>query len=152
MAMGAIASGGVTVINDDVVRGLRIPPEAIEQVAEREGRELLRREQAYREGRPFLEVVGKVVIVVDDGLATVSSMRAAVEALRRLRPARIVVAVPAAPESTCRELGALADQVVCATRRHRSSRSGSPTGTSPRRPTRKCATCFARPRAPVRPR
>ena len=119
LAMGAIASGGVTVINDDVVRGLRIPPEAIEQVAEREGRELLRREQAYREGRPFLEVVGevvgKVVIVVDDGLATGSSMRAAVEALRRLRAARIVVAVPAAPESTCRELGALADQVVCAT-------------------------------------
>ena len=115
LAMGAIASGGVTVINDDVVRGLRIPPEAIEQVAERVGRELLRREQAHREGRPFLEVVGKVVIVVDDGLATGSSMRAAVEALRRLRPARIVVAVPAAPESTCRELGALADQVVCAT-------------------------------------
>ena len=64
-------------INDDVVRGLRIPPEAIEQVAEREGRELLRREQAYREGRPFPQVAGKVAIVVDDGLATGSSMRAA---------------------------------------------------------------------------
>src|ERR1700722_3736158 len=115
LAMGAIASGGATVINDDVVRGLRIPPEAIEQVAEREGRELLRREQAYREGRPFLEVVGKVVIVVDDGLATGSSMRAAVEARGRVRPARILVAAPAAPESTCRELCALADQVVCAT-------------------------------------
>ena len=115
LAMGAIASGGVMVINDDVVRGLGIPPEAIEQAAEREGRELRRREQAYREGRPFLGVAGKVVIVADDGLATGSSMRAAVEALRRLRPARIVVAVPAAPESTCRELGALADQVVCAT-------------------------------------
>ena len=77
LAMDAIASGGVTVINDDVVRGLRIPPEAIEQVAEREGRELLRREQAYREGRPFPQVAGKVAIVVDDGLATGSSMRAA---------------------------------------------------------------------------
>ena len=115
LAMGAIASGGVTVINDDVARGLGISPEVIGQVAEREGRELLRREQAYREGRPFPEVTGKVVIVVDDGLATGSSMRAAVEALRRLRPAAIVVAVPAAPESTCRELNALADKVVCAT-------------------------------------
>ena len=115
LAMGAIASGGVMVINDDVARGLGISPEVIGQVAEREGRELLRREQAYREGRPFPEVTGKVVIVVDDGLATGSSMRAAVEALQRLRPAAIVVAVPAAPESTCRELGALADKVVCAT-------------------------------------
>jgi predicted phosphoribosyltransferase len=115
LAMGAIASGGVTVIDDDVVRGLGVAPEAIQQVAGREGRELLRREQAYREGRPFPEIAGKSVIVVDDGLATGSSMRAAVEALRRLRPARIVVAVPAAPESTCRELNALADEVVCAT-------------------------------------
>jgi erythromycin esterase-like protein/predicted phosphoribosyltransferase len=115
LAMGAIASGGVAVVNDDVVRGLGIGPEAIEQVAEREGRELLRREQAYREGRRFPGVAGKVVIVVDDGLATGSSMRAAIEALRTLRPARIVVAGPAAPESTCRELAALADEGVCAT-------------------------------------
>ena len=115
LAMGAIASGGVMVINDDVVRGLAIAPEAIQHAAEREGRELVRREQAYREGRPFPAVAGKVVIVVDDGLATGSSMRAAIEALRSLRPARIVVAVPAAPESTCRELAVLADEVVCAT-------------------------------------
>jgi erythromycin esterase-like protein/predicted phosphoribosyltransferase len=115
LAMGAIASGGVVVINDDVVRGLGIAPEVIQQVAEQEGRELLRREQAYREGRPFPEVAGQVVIVVDDGLATGSSMRAAIEALRKLGPARIVVAVPAAPESTCRELTALAEEVVCAT-------------------------------------
>ena len=94
LAMGAIASGGVTVINDDVARGLGISPEVIGQVAEREGRELLRREQACREGRPFPEVTGKVVIVVDDGLATGSSMRAAVEALQRLQPAAIVVTVP----------------------------------------------------------
>src|SRR5712691_6700659 len=94
LAMGAIASGGVVVINDDVVRGLGISPEVIQQVAEQEGRELLRREEAYREGRPFPEVAGKTVIVVDDGLATGSSMRAAIEALRKLAPARIVVAVP----------------------------------------------------------
>jgi erythromycin esterase-like protein/predicted phosphoribosyltransferase len=115
LAMGAIASGGAMVINDDVVRGLGIAPEVIQRVAEREGRELSRRESVYREGRPMSAVAGQVVIVVDDGLATGSSMRAAVEALRTLRPARIVVAGPAAPESTCRELAALADEVVCAT-------------------------------------
>jgi predicted phosphoribosyltransferase len=115
LAMGAIASSGVTVINDDVARGLGISPEVIGQVAEQEGRELLHQEQAYRQGRPFPKVAGKLVIVVDDGLATGSSMRAAVEALQRLRPAAIVVAVPAAPESTCRKLNALADKVVCAT-------------------------------------
>ena len=115
LAMGAIASGGVVVVNDDVVRGLNLTPDVIERVAREEGRELERREQAYREGAPPLDVAGMVVIVVDDGLATGSSMRAAVEALRRLRPARIVVAVPAAPESTCRELAAEVDEVVCAT-------------------------------------
>jgi erythromycin esterase-like protein/predicted phosphoribosyltransferase len=115
MAMGAIASGGVVVLNEDVVRGIGIPPELIQQVAEKEGRELLRREQAYREGRPPPDVAGKTVIVVDDGLATGASMRAAIQALRRLRPERIVVAVPAAPESTRQELEALADEVVCAT-------------------------------------
>jgi erythromycin esterase-like protein/predicted phosphoribosyltransferase len=115
LAMGEIASGRVVVVNDDVVRGLGIAPETIQQVAEREGQELLRREQAYREGRPFPEVAGKVVILVDDGLATGATMRAAIDALRKLRPDRIVVAVPAAPASTCRELAALADEVVCAT-------------------------------------
>ena len=115
VAMGAIASGGTLVLNEDVVRGLGIRPEVVQQVTEREGRELLRREQAYREGRPAPELAGRTVIVVDDGLATGASMRAAIQALRRLRPARIVVAVPAAPESTCRELEALIDEVVCAT-------------------------------------
>src|SRR5216684_3087303 len=115
LAMGAIASGGVVVLNEDVVRGLGITPEVIQGVAEREGRELVRREEAYREGRPFPEVAGQVVIVVDDGLATGSSMRAAIEALRKLAPERVVVAVPAAPESTCQELAALAGEVVCAT-------------------------------------
>jgi erythromycin esterase-like protein/predicted phosphoribosyltransferase len=115
VAMGAIASGGTLVLNEDVVRGLGIRPEVVQQVAEREGRELLRREQAYREGRPAPEIAGKTVIVVDDGLATGASMRAAIQALRQLRPRRIVVAVPAAPESTCRELSAMVDDVVCAT-------------------------------------
>ncbi|WP_214370464.1 erythromycin esterase family protein [Pseudonocardia sp. H11422] len=115
VAMGAIASGGVVVINDDVVRGLGITPEVIQRVAEQEGRELLRREQAYRDGRPMPELEGKTVILVDDGLATGSSMHAAIIALREHRPARIVVAVPAAPKSTCEELSALVDEVVCAT-------------------------------------
>jgi len=115
LAMGAIAMGGAVVINDDVVRGLGIQPETVRRVAENEGRELQRREGVYRGGRPPLDVEGKVVIVVDDGLATGSSMLAAVNALRTLEPARIVVAVPAAPESTCRELRAFVDEVVCAT-------------------------------------
>jgi predicted phosphoribosyltransferase len=115
VAMGAIASGGVVVINDDVVRGLGIPPEALQRVAEQEGRELFRREAAYREGRPPPQADGRTVILVDDGLATGASMRAAVEALHEHHPARVVVAVPAAPESTCRELGLMVDEVACAT-------------------------------------
>jgi predicted phosphoribosyltransferase len=115
LAMGAIASGGVVVVNDDVLRGLRIKPAAVRRAAELEGRELARREYAYRQGRPPPDVRGKVAIIVDDGLATGSSMRAAVNALQQLHPARIVVAVPAAPTSTCRELEAVVDEVVCAT-------------------------------------
>jgi len=115
LAMGAIASGGVMVVDDDVVRGLDIPAEVVQRVAEQQGRELVRREEAYRDGRPSPELAGKVVIVVDDGLATGSSMRAAVEALRGLGPTQIVVAVPAAPDSTRRELTELAAEVVCAT-------------------------------------
>ena len=115
LAMGAIASGGIIVLNDDVVRGLGIAPEDIERVAEREGRELVRREQLYREGRPMPDLAGKTVILVDDGLATGASMRAAIQALRGLRPLHIVVAVPAAPAPTCRELANEVDQVICAT-------------------------------------
>jgi erythromycin esterase-like protein/predicted phosphoribosyltransferase len=115
LAMGAIASGGVVAINDDVVRGLGISPDVIKQVAGQQGRELLRREQAYRQGRPVPDVAGKVVIIVDDGLPAGSSMRAAIHALRRLEPGRIVVATPASLESTCRDMTDLADQVVCAT-------------------------------------
>jgi erythromycin esterase-like protein/predicted phosphoribosyltransferase len=115
LAMGAIASGGIVVLNDDVVRDLGISQEDLRRTAEREARELRRREQAYRGNRPMPSLAGKVVILVDDGLATGSSMRAAIQALRALGPARIVVAVPAAPESTCQELAAEVDEVVCAT-------------------------------------
>ena len=114
-AMGALASGGRVVVNDDVLRALRVSPQQLRDVAEREGRELLRREAAYRAGRPPVEVTGKTVILVDDGLATGASMHAAVQALRDLNPAEIVVAVPAAPESTCREFAGVVDDVVCAT-------------------------------------
>ncbi len=113
-AVGALASGGRVVINDDVVRGLRIGPEKLRAIAEREGRELARREAAYRGGRPPLDVTGRTVILVDDGLATGASMFAAVQALREADPAGIVIAVPAAPESTCREFAGMVDDVVCA--------------------------------------
>lgn len=113
-AVGALASGGRVVVNDDVVRGLRITPQQLRSVAEREGRELVRREAVYRDGRPPVNVTGKTVILVDDGLATGASMFAAVQALREAEPAHIVIAVPAAPESTCREFAGLVDDVVCA--------------------------------------
>jgi erythromycin esterase-like protein/predicted phosphoribosyltransferase len=113
-AAGALASGGRVVINDDVVRGLRITPQQLRDVAEREGRELARRELAYRDGRQPIDVTGKTVILVDDGLATGASMFAAVQALREAEPAHIVIAVPAAPESTCREFAGLVDDMVCA--------------------------------------
>ncbi|GAA4542433.1 erythromycin esterase family protein [Mycobacterium paraffinicum] len=113
-AVGALASGGRVVVNDDVVRGLRITPQELRAVAEREGRELIRREAAYRDGRPPVDVAGKTVILVDDGLATGASMFAAVQALREAEPAHIVIAVPAAPESTCREFAGQVDDVVCA--------------------------------------
>jgi erythromycin esterase-like protein/predicted phosphoribosyltransferase len=113
-AVGAIASGGRVVVNDDVLRALRVTPQQLRDVAEREGRELLRREAAYRDGRPPVDVAGKTVILVDDGLATGASMFAAIQALREADPAEIVVAVPAAPESTCREFAGIVDDVVCA--------------------------------------
>jgi len=113
-AVGALASGGRVVVNDDVLRGLRISPQQLREIAEREARELVRREAAYREGRPPLDVTGKTVILVDDGLATGSSMLAAIQALRESEPAEMVMAVPAAPESTCREFAGIVDDVVCA--------------------------------------
>ena len=112
--MGAIASGGARVLNEELVETLGIPEALIDAVAAREEEELRRRERLYRGERPPPEVEGKTVILVDDGLATGSSMRAAVAALRRLRPARIVVAVPTAPVSTCEELRPEVDELVCA--------------------------------------
>jgi predicted phosphoribosyltransferase len=113
LAMGAIASGGVRVLNQEVVRALRIPESIIDSVATEEQSELERRERAYRDGRPAPDVRGRTVILVDDGLATGSSMRAAVEALRVRDPARIIVAVPVGASETCAALGEIADEVVC---------------------------------------
>lgn len=113
-AMGAIASGGRTVFNDDVVRGLSLKSAQLRAVVEREGRELIRREATYRGDRAPLQLAGKTAILVDDGLATGSSMLAAVLAIRDQEPAHVVIAVPAAPESTCREFAAMVDDVICA--------------------------------------
>src|SRR6266496_3656279 len=114
LAMGAIASGGVCVINEDVVCTLDIPDEVIYAVAKHEQHELERRERAYRGDRPSPDVKGHTVILVDDGLATGSTMRAAVRALRKQGPARIVVAVPVSAPQTCEEFKSEVDETVCA--------------------------------------
>jgi putative phosphoribosyl transferase len=115
LAMGAIASGGVRVLNDEVVRALAVPPSVIDAVARREEEELRRREEAYRGSRPSPDVRGRVVILVDDGLATGSTMRAAVRAVKQMQPARVVVAVPVAAAATRDDLAAEVDEIVCAT-------------------------------------
>ena len=114
LAMGAIATGGVRVLNDDVVDYLRIPGEVIDAVAADELRELERRERAYRGDRPEPDVRGKTIILVDDGLATGSTMRAAASALRQQNPARIVVAVPVSAPQTCNEYRMGVDEIICA--------------------------------------
>jgi putative phosphoribosyl transferase len=114
LAMGAIASGGVRVLNDDVVKTLRLPEAAIERAAQREAQELQRRERLYRDDRPFPALANRVAILVDDGLATGSSMRAAAQALRRHHPARVIVAVPTAARDTCEALESEVDEIVCA--------------------------------------
>ena len=113
LAMGAIASGGVMVVNDDVLAATRVPHEAVEAVAARELERLQDQERTYRGDRPPLDVQGRVGILVDDGLATGASMRAAVEALRDRRAGSIVVAVPTAPREACEALRAEVDDVVC---------------------------------------
>jgi predicted phosphoribosyltransferase len=113
-AMGAIASGGVRVLNDAIVRHYGVPQRAIDAVAAEEQAELERREREYRQGRSLIDMVTRVVILIDDGLATGSTMRAAVEAVRQLGPSRIVVAAPVAAPETCDDLHQLADEVVCA--------------------------------------
>jgi putative phosphoribosyl transferase len=114
LAMGAIASGGVRVLNADVISWYRVPEAAIEAVAREEQAELERREREYRVGHPAAELDGRIVVLIDDGLATGSTMKAAVEAVRARAPARIVVAVPVGSPDTCREFAGLADEVVCA--------------------------------------
>lgn len=114
LAMGAIATGGVRVLNEDVIRKLRITEEMIEAAAQEQERELQRRELEYRGDRHPLELRCKNVILVDDGLATGASMRAAVRALKLHLPARIIVAVPVGAPETCREFESEVDEVVCA--------------------------------------
>jgi predicted phosphoribosyltransferase len=114
LAMGAVAPGGVLVLDDRLVRGLGIPDEVLQETVEKELRELERREAAYRAGRPPLDLEGKTVILVDDGLATGATMRAAALAVRQYNPARVVVAVPVASAETCDEFRADVDEIVCA--------------------------------------
>jgi predicted phosphoribosyltransferase len=114
LAMGAIATGGVRLLNQDVVNYLRIPPEIIDRATVAQQAELERRERAYRDDRPPLDVRGKTIILIDDGLATGTSMRAAIAALRRRQPASIVVAVPVGSPSTCDEIREEVDGLVCA--------------------------------------
>jgi predicted phosphoribosyltransferase len=113
LAMGAIASGGVIVLNEDVLQLLRMPPQMLDFVIAREKEELERRERLYRDGRPPVDVRQRVVILVDDGLATGATMRAAVAALRKREPKRIIVAVPVAAGQTCDELSGEVDEIVC---------------------------------------
>jgi putative phosphoribosyl transferase len=114
LAMGAIASGGVRVLNDDVVRWYGIPEAAIERVAHEEEQELQRRERAYRDDLPAPDLANRTVILIDDGLATGSTMRAAAQAVRAHHPTRVVIAVPVGAPQTCTELAAVADEVICA--------------------------------------
>jgi putative phosphoribosyl transferase len=114
LAMGAIASGGVVVVNEEVIDALEISHEDLRAEVETESRELERRETIYRGGRPLTPVRGKTVILIDDGLATGSTMRAAVAALKRYEPAQVVVAVPVGASSTCAEFERIADRCVCA--------------------------------------
>ncbi len=113
LAFGAIASGGVRILDRDIVEGLGITGLDIERITRAEQREMERREQTYRGERPPLDVSGLTVILVDDGIATGSSVRAAIRALRQMKPARIVIAVPVAPASTCNRLQSEADELVC---------------------------------------
>jgi predicted phosphoribosyltransferase len=113
LAMGAIASGGVQVLNDEVLQWLRPSADVVEAVARAESTELDRRERLYRGGRPLAPIEGRTVILVDDGLATGSTMRAAVEAVRRLRAGRVIVAAPVGARDTCEAMRLVADDVVC---------------------------------------
>jgi len=114
LAMGAIAPGGVRVLNEDIINYLKIPDEVIDAIAAVEQRELERRQRAYRDDRPPPDVKDCIVILIDDGLATGSTMRAAAASLRLQKPGRIVVAVPVSSPETCDELRSEVDEIVCA--------------------------------------
>lgn len=118
LAMGAIASGGIRVLNHDVIDALGITGDQIDRVAREEEQELQRREAFYKGEQPPPPLENRTVILVDDGLATGSSMRAAVEAVRQRRPSRVIVAVPVGARETCEALGVHADEVVCARTPH----------------------------------
>jgi predicted phosphoribosyltransferase len=113
LAMGALASGGATLVNVEVLETLGIPEQVVAEVAERERAELARREALYRDGRPFPRLTGETVLLVDDGLATGASMLVAIAALRAENPRRIVVAVPVAAPEICALVGRAADAIVC---------------------------------------
>jgi putative phosphoribosyl transferase len=113
LGLGAVASGGVRTLNESVIQDLRISKEVIESISASEWQELERRERVYRQGRPFPDVQERAVILVDDGVATGGTMRAAALALHHMRPKRTVIAAPVAPFSACVELGKLVDEVVC---------------------------------------
>jgi putative phosphoribosyl transferase len=113
LAMGAIASGGIRIVSDEIVQALAIPPGVLADTALMEEDELLRRERAFRGDRPATPLAGRTVVLVDDGLATGSTMLAAVAAAKAASAARVVVAVPVAPRDTCRTLGEHADEVIC---------------------------------------
>ena len=114
LAMGAIASGGIRVLHDEVIQAAGLPEFVIDQVTAEEQKELLRREQEYRGERPRLSIEDRIVVLVDDGLATGSTMRAAIAAVRQRHPSKVVVAVPVAAPETCAELKAEADEIHCA--------------------------------------
>jgi putative phosphoribosyl transferase len=114
LAMGAVASGGIQVLNEEVVPRLGISEGVIAQVADRELREIDRQQQYYRPGKPAPRIAGRTIILVDDGLATGSTMRAAIESIRQQQPERLVVGVPVGAAETCAELAAEVDEIVCA--------------------------------------
>jgi len=113
LGVGAVASGGIRALNESLIQDLHISQEVIEAISASEWQELERRERIYRRDRPFPDVKERIVILVDDGIATGATMRAAALAVHHLRPKRTVIAVPVAPLSTCAELGDLVDEVVC---------------------------------------
>jgi len=114
LAVGAIASGGIRVLNEALIADLRVPPTIVDEITSREENELKRREELYRQGRPARPAGNRTVILIDDGLATGASMKAAAQALRAQAPQRIIAAVPVAAEETCNEFRTSVDDIVCA--------------------------------------